>query len=121
MKNFRDLKVWHKSHSLALCIYRETENFPPSELYGLRAQIRRAATSIPTNISEGCGRASETEFRRFLEIAFASANEVEYQILLTRDLEYLTEESYTALNDQVTEVKRMISALIKKLRMDSRR
>jgi four helix bundle protein len=73
MKDFRDLKVWQKSHELTLLIYRSTKNFPKEELYGLTSQIRRSSSSIPTNIAEGCGRQTNAEFSRFLQIAFGSA------------------------------------------------
>ena len=84
MKDFRDLKVWHKSHSLALKIYKATSKFPRSELYGLTSQIRRASTSISANIAEGCGRKGNLEFARFLQISMGSASELENLLLLTR-------------------------------------
>jgi 23S rRNA-intervening sequence protein len=78
MKDFRSLEVWKQSHQLVLNIYRHTESLPKSELFGLTSQIRRAATSIPTNITEGCGRDGEAELGRFLNIAKGSTSEVEY-------------------------------------------
>jgi four helix bundle protein len=89
MKDFRELKVWEKAHALVLNLYRETTSFPPSELYGLTVQIRRAAASIPANIAEGCGRGSSADFARFLQIAMGSACELEYHLLLARDLGFL--------------------------------
>lgn len=78
MQNFRDLKVWGKAHAATLLIYRATDGFPSTERYGLTSQMRRAAASIPANIAEGCGRASDADFARFLQIAFGSASELEY-------------------------------------------
>lgn len=89
MQNFRDLKVWSKAHAVALAVYKLTEPFPASELYGITSQMRRAATSIPSNIAEGCGRSSNTDLARFLHIAFASASELEYFLLLARDLDFV--------------------------------
>ena len=86
MQDFRDLKVWQKSHQLTLEVYRSTATFPREELYGLTSQIRRASSSIPANIAEGCGRNSPNELRRFLEIAMGAASELEYHLLLARDL-----------------------------------
>jgi four helix bundle protein len=89
MKDFRQLKVWEKSHELALAIYHITAAFPREETYGLASQIRRAASSIPSNIAEGCGRNGDAELARFCIIARGSASELEYQLLLGRDLKLL--------------------------------
>ncbi len=90
-KDFRNLKVWEKSHRLTLQMYKITRSFPKEELYGLTSQIRRASVSVPTNIAEGCGRGSDADFKRFLQIAFGSASEVEYLLLLSTDLQYVNE------------------------------
>lgn len=108
MRDFHKLQVWEKSHCLALEVYRATRNFPKAETFGLTNQLRRAVVSIPSNIAEGSGRDGNTEFRRFLEIASGSASEVEYQLLLSRDLGYLDAESYKSLNAQVIEIKMML-------------
>ena len=118
MKDFRQLKVWEKAHQLALAIYKATKEFPKEELYGLTSQIRRASMSIPTNIAEGCGRNTDAEFARFLQIAMGSASETEYQLLLSHDLGFLNKEQYDLLNTDVTEVKRMLASLLKTLRAD---
>ena len=118
MKDFRQLKVWEKAHQLALNVYKETKGFPKEELYGLTSQIRRASMSIPTNIAEGCGRNTDADFARFLQIAMGSASETEYQLLLAHDLEFLTNEQYQKLNADVTEVKRMLTSFIQTLRAD---
>jgi len=119
MQSFYDLKVWQKSHQLVLEIYQATGSFPKEELYGLTNQIRRAAISIPSNIAEGCCRQSDVEFARFLQIAMGSASEVEYQLLLARDLKYLPEDRYESVHGKIVEVKQMLSAFLKKLRADS--
>ena len=98
MQDFRKLTVWQKSHSLTLEIYKVTENFPKNELFGLISQIRRSCVSIPANIVEGCGRNSDPEFARFLSIAMGSATELEYHLLLARDLGLLGQTDYENLN-----------------------
>ena len=118
MKDFRQLKVWEKSHQLALAIYKVTAKFPKEELYGLTSQVRRASMSIPTNIAEGCGRNTDADFARFLQMAMGSASETEYRLLLSHDLSFLNKEQYDKLNTAVTEVKRMLASLLKTLRAD---
>lgn len=115
MKDFRDLQVWRKSHELTLNVYAVTQVFPKQELYGLVSQLRRSSASIPTNIAEGCGRRGNGEFHKFLQIATGSASEVEYQLLLSRDLKYLNVEDYAALHSSTVEVKRMLASLINKV------
>jgi four helix bundle protein len=116
MRDFHRLLVWEKSHQLTLEVYRITENFPNSELYGLVSQLRRSCMSIPSNIAEGAGRSTDIEFARFVDIAAGSANEVEYQILLARDLRYLSTESHDHLHFAINEIKKMLAALSRKLR-----
>ncbi len=116
MKNFRELIVWQKAHQLTLDIYRVTSRFPKDEMFGLTSQLRRAAASIAANIAEGCGRSGEVEFARFLHIAAGSANEVEYHLLLARDLTYLTAEDYAHLANSINEIKRMLASLIMKIK-----
>ena len=100
-------------------IYKATRSFPKEELYGVVSQLRRAASSVAANIAEGCGCNSNREFARFLGIALRSASETEYHLLLAQDLGYLDTETYESLNDQVIEVKRMLTGLIEKLNADS--
>ena len=116
MKDFKELRVWQRSHGLGLRVYKITENFPAEEVYGLRSQIRRAATSIPTNIAEGCGRNTDIELARFLEIAMGSASELEYLLLLSKDLDFLTQSEYDRCTAEVVEIKQMLATFIKKLR-----
>ena len=115
MKDFRDLKVWEKAHELALACYRETNDFPKQEMFGLISQIRRSGSSIAANIAEGCGRRGNAEFQRFLQIAMGSASELEYHLLLSRDLGFLTSMRHTNIEGQLTEVKRMLASLIHKV------
>lgn len=116
MQDFHQLKVWQKAHALALGVYKATGSFPKEELYGLTSQMRRASVSIPSNIAEGCGRDSQPQFANFLQIAFGSASELEYQLLLARDLGLLNQPGYVALDTEVIEAKRMLTSLIHKVR-----
>ena len=108
--------MWSKAHSLALQAYFITREFPKEELYGLTSQIRRASASIPTNIAEACGRNSDADFTRFLTIAMGSASELEYLLLLAKDLQLLNSVSYEERQAVLVEVKKMLYALIIKLR-----
>ncbi|MBI1750371.1 MAG: four helix bundle protein [Acidobacteria bacterium] len=118
MKDFRDLKVWEKCHRLTLALYRATRTFPKEELFGLTSQIRRSAASIPANIAEGCGRDGDADFARFLQIAMGSASELEYHLLLARELELLRSLDYRRFSNEVVEIKRMLTGLLQKLRAD---
>lgn len=118
MKDFRQLKVWEKSHLLSLAIYKATKDFPKEELYALTSQMRRASMSIPTNIAEGCGRNTDTDFARFLQMAMGSASETEYELILARNLEFLSKDKYEKLHNDVEEVKRILASLLKTLRAD---
>ncbi|MFW6093883.1 MAG: four helix bundle protein [Pseudomonadota bacterium] len=115
VKDFRQLDVWQKSHQLALVLYRATAGFPMEERFGLRAQIRRAAVSVPANISEGCGRHSDAEFARFCIVASGSASELEYHLLLARELRLLPPLQHEQLTARVTEIKRMLTGLVQTL------
>ncbi|MGE5594518.1 MAG: four helix bundle protein [Hyphomicrobiales bacterium] len=111
MRPFQELVVWQKSHQLTLSIYEMTKSFPRAEMYGLTSQLRRAAASIPMNIAEGSARGTGKEFAQSLSIALGSAAEVEYQLLLARDLEYLDAASHPQLESQLAEVKKMLVTL----------
>jgi four helix bundle protein len=119
VKDFRKQKVWLKAHDLALEVYRVTEAFPKSELFGLTSQIRRACVSIPANIAEGCGRDTDADFARFLQIAMGSASELEYHLLLAHDLGYFPKVAYEELSNKTAEVKQMLTSFIKKLKAES--
>jgi four helix bundle protein len=119
VRDFRDLQVWHKAHGFVIDLYRHTSAFPSEEKYGLTSHLRKSATSIPSNIAEGCGRKGERELSRFLGIAAGSASESEYQLLLAHELGYLKESEYLHLSGLITEVKRMLYSLIQKLSVES--
>lgn len=116
MQNYKELRVWSKSHELTLHIYTATKDFPKDELYALTNQIRRASSSIPANIAEGCGKNTSNDFAKYLNISLGSANETEYFILLSKDLGYLSVDNYEALNKLVNEIKAMLILLIQKVR-----
>ena len=113
------MKVWEKAHQLVLSVYYTTASFPRDETYGLTAQIRRAASSIPSNIAEGCGREGDAELARFCLIARGSASELEYQILLAHDLKLIPSDHYQDLSQQITEIKRMLTVFVQKLIAES--
>ena len=118
MKDFRRLNVWNKAHEMTLFLYRLTIGFPKHELFGLTSQIRRCGYSIPANIAEGCGRVGNAEFHRFLQISCGSSNELEYHILLAKDLGYISDSDYQAAQQKLLELKRMLVALTRKVSSD---
>ena len=115
MIDFQRLKVWQKAHVLALDVYRVT-NGEMRHDRSLSAQTRRAAQSVPTNIVEGCGKFSQAELAKYLEISLSSAAELEYQLLLARDLAYISTPRYEQLRSQVQEVKRMLTGFRRTIR-----
>ena len=117
MEDFKDLRVWAKAHELTLAIYQKTRAFPKEEMYGLTSQLRRASASIGANIAEGCGRRSDAEMRRFIQISRGSANEVEYHLLLAKDLNLLTGEEHKDLEAKVLEIQRMLASLVQSLKV----
>lgn len=119
MQNFKKLSVWNKSHSLTLDIYKLTMEFPKDERFGLISQMRRAASSIPMNIAEGCGRSSDSDFARFIHFSIGSSNELEYQLILSKDLNYIKPEYWNKLNERILEIRRMLIGLSKKLKAHS--
>ena len=121
MRDFKQLKVWEKSHQLNLDVYKMAASFPREELFGLTSQIRRAAHSIPTNICEGCGRNTLAEFAQFLNVSMGSASELEYHLLVANDLGLISSAVYERLLTQVLEVKRMLGAYLQKVYADIRK
>ena len=119
MQDFKKLKVWEKSHAMVLQVYKVTKQYPKEELFGLSSQLRRSAVSVPSNIAIGCCRGSEADFKRFLQIAMGSASEVEYQIMLSNDLDYIETNEFLTMQESVQEVKRMLAALITKLKAEN--
>ena len=118
MQDFHDLRVWQKAHELTLEVYRATASFPREEVFGLTSQTRRAASSIGANLAEECGRNGNAELARFCSIAMGSASELEYHLLLARDLKLLKPDDFKDLSPRVTELKRMLTGLRKKLKTD---
>jgi four helix bundle protein len=115
VKDFKDLKVWSKAHSLTIDVYKTTRQFPREELFGITSQMRRAASSIGANIAEGAGRKSDGELTRFLHIARGSAAELEYHLLLAHDLDLLPEGAYSLLARRTDEIQRMLTSLIQQV------
>lgn len=118
MKDFRDLVVWRKSHQLTLDVYRATSGFPDNERFGITSQIRRSSASIAANIAEGCGRGSDADLGRFLQMAMGSASETEYHLLLAGDLGYLDPPQAEGLINNTQEAKRMLASFLQKLKAD---
>ena len=116
MKNFKNLKVWQKGIELVVDIYKKTSDFPKEEIYGLTGQIKRSAVSISSNIAEGSGRSSDKDFNRFLDVALGSSYELETQLIIAHKLNFLNEENFNQLNEQLDEEQKMIIGLQKSLR-----
>jgi len=116
MQNFKELKVWEKAHQLTLSIYKTSAKFPKEEIFSLTNQLRRTLASIPANIAEGCGKNSQADLANFLNISLGSANETDYFLILSRDLDYLTEEQFTILSNSINEVKEMLINLVSRVR-----
>jgi four helix bundle protein len=116
MRDFHSLVVWQKSHVVTLEVYRRTKQFLDDDRFGLVSQLRRAATSVPANLAEGCGRGGKPEFARFAQIAMGSAAEVEYHVILAKDLRYISEDEFASLTESVQEVKRMLASLLRTVR-----
>jgi four helix bundle protein len=115
LKNYKELKVWQKAYQLCLKVYRITKGFPREERYGLTSQIRRAAVSISSNIAEGYGRKTTPEYIRSLYLAYGSNCELETQVLLSGDLDYIKAKEMEELQGDIVEIERMLKALIKSL------
>jgi four helix bundle protein len=119
VQDFKQLNVWQNAHQLTLELYNATRRFPKDELYGLTSQMRRCSSSIAANIAEGCGRGGNLDFSRFLHIAMGSASELEYHLLLARDLGLLASSTHSQLDGRVVEVKRMLTSLIRRVKAKS--
>jgi len=116
MRNYKDLRVWEEAHRLTLTVYKTTQAFPRDERFGLTSQIRRSSASIAANLAEGCGRRSDGEMGRFVQIAMGSGAELSYHLLLAKDLGFINEEQHSGLNASLERVLRMLSALSAKVR-----
>ena len=119
MQDFKKLNVWQHSHALTLKIYRLTSRFPAEEKFGLTSQLRRAVISVELNLAEGSSRGSDRDFRRFVQMALGSASEVECQLLIARDLNYLTVDSHAEAQWGIQQVKRMLIRLSQRLSANS--
>ena len=116
MGDFKKLAVWQAAHALTCAVYKITEHFPKTEVYGLTSQLRRSAASVPANIAEGCGRSGDPELGRFVRISLGSATELEYHLLLSRDVGYLEEPAYTQLSGQTRRIQGMLAGLLHALK-----
>lgn len=116
MRDYKNYTVWQDGHQLTMIIYNLTKQFPKEELFGLTSQLRRATSSVPTNIAEGCGRESDADFRRFLIMAHGSATEVEYLLFLSFELEYTSKEAYEDFTDKIIILRKQLRKLIEKLK-----
>jgi len=115
MQSYQNLVVWQKAMDLVIAVYSLTLQFPESEKYGLIAQMRRSAVSIPSNIAEGKRRGSQKDFRRFLLIAFGSGAELETQLAIAQRLSYRRKLDYAKVDNLLPEVMKMLNVLIGKL------
>ncbi|NOR75274.1 MAG: four helix bundle protein [Draconibacterium sp.] len=115
MNNFRELNVWKKAMQLVAQIYKSTKHFPKEEQFGLTNQIRRCAVSIPSNIAEGAGRGSSKDFSRFLSISLGSSFELETQLIISKELNFITNESFNSIEKELIEIQKMIRGLQKSL------
>ncbi|WP_319525825.1 four helix bundle protein [uncultured Desulfosarcina sp.] len=116
MRDHTKLRAFELADELAVLIYRLTRNFPREEIYGLTSQMRRAAVSVPSNIVEGCARESQTEYLRFLEIAFGSLRELHYQYTLSKRLEYVNESNFQQVEEKMIEAEKVLGSLIRSMR-----
>ena len=119
MRDFQQLEFWQRSHKLTLQVYHLTRSFPKEEIYGLISQMRRSASSVSTNIAEGCGRNSSAELKRFLVIAAGSTSELQYQFILSKDLGYITQSIFKELFDEISQIRKMIYSYCERLKADS--
>lgn len=115
MRNYKELQVWERSHKLTLEVYRLTKYFPKEELFGLVSQMRRCAVSIPANIAEGCGKNSEKDLLRFLQISLGSLMELDYYIILAKDLEYISNDKSSQMSEELTQLRKMLITFMKKV------
>jgi four helix bundle protein len=118
MHNFRELKIWQRSMTLAEDVYKATSTFPKEEIYGLSSQLKRCAVSVPSNISEGAGRATNKQFKHFLEFSMGSCNEIQTQIDLANRFNYVSKELNDQIVNEALQVYKMILAFYNSLKED---
>jgi len=116
MRDYKNYEIWKKSHKVALEVYNLTKSFPKEDTYGIISQLRRASLSVPTNIVEGAGRSSQKEFAYFINIASGSAAETEYLIQFSFDLNYINENQFNKMNDEIISIRKMLNAFHQKLK-----
>jgi four helix bundle protein len=119
MRNYRDLQTWSKAHKLTLELYKLSQRFPREEMYGLTSQLRRSAASIGANLAEGCGRQTNPEFARFVKVSMGSASELDYHLLLSRDLGFLEADTYERAAMSLTEVRKMLASLLSTVELET--
>ena len=119
MRNYRDLQTWSKAHKLTLELYKLSQRFPKEEMYGLTSQLRRSAASIGANLAEGCGRQTNPEFARFVKVSMGSASELDYHLLLSRDLGFLEADTYERAAMSLTEVRKMLASLLSTVELET--
>ena len=115
MRDFQQLEIWQRSHHFTLRVFTVIQSFPKEELYGLTSQMRRSSASIPTNIAEGCGRNSSAELKRFLTIAAGSSSEIQYQLILAKDLHYINDSVFKELHKEIIQIRKMIYSYSEKV------
>ena len=116
MQDFKNLVVWQRAHRLAWDVYDVSQGFPVEERFGLTSQLRRSSVSVATNIAEGSGRGSDADFARFVQISIGSVSELEYQLLLARDLSCLTHSHWSYLTGEAVEIRKMLTGLLARLK-----
>ena len=115
MSDYKKLDVWGLAHALVLNVHQAAKEIRAAEFLSLKSQMTRAAMSVPTNLVEGCGQQSRREFGRFIKIFLNSASELEYHLLLAKDLDAMREERYKSLTDQTVSVRKMLYGLAKSI------
>lgn len=115
-KTYKELIVWQKSYQLSVLVYEVTKSFPKEEIYALTSQMRRSVVSIPSNIAEGYCRQHKKEYLQFLQISFGSGAELETQLLIAKDLGYISDKDFEQCKDLLLEVMKMLNSLIYKVR-----
>jgi four helix bundle protein len=119
MRNYQKYEVWNEAHQVVLLIYNQiVPEIPKVEQFRITSQMKRAAYSVPLNIAEGCGRNSQKDFVHFLDMSLGSARELEYCLLLSKDLGYLETDVFNPLNKKVNSIKAMLITLIKQIRSE---